>query len=109
MNTYIWKINSLECIKPDNNIVYKIHWEVTATDNKNTVSLNDVCTIDLDQSNPLIDYSKLTELEVLKWLEKSIGIDKMQEMQKQMDFQLIALNSKIINIETEVTPLPWID
>jgi hypothetical protein len=107
MNTYTWKINSLECVKPKNNIVAKIHWEVEATNNKNTVSLNGICNIPFNNDSVFIDYNKLTQLEVMKWVKENIGIDQIGIMQIEMDNQLIALDNLSINIETEVTPLPW--
>ena len=109
MNTYTWKINSLECVKSENkpDVVIKLIWEVKTTNGRNTVSLNGICNVDLDKNEIFIDYDKLTELVVMSWLEESIGIDKMQEMQQEMDNQLIALDKVIIDVTTEVMPPPW--
>ena len=109
MNTYTWKINSLNCTTSDNktNVVSKIGWELKATNGKNTVSLNDFCYIDLDKNQSFIDYSKLTESQVMSWVQETMGSDQMKEMQKGMDTQLIVLDNAIIATENKPIPLPW--
>lgn len=104
--TYSWLISSLEChpsFEKKKNVINKIHWRLNKTENAFTASVYGVQDIEFDSSNTFTPYEKLTPDQILEWLKSSLGEEKIKELYKAVDTQLIdMINPKIIT-----PPLPW--
>lgn len=74
----MWKITKLETISSLNglqNVVYKIWWEYSLTENNITESINGI--VELSSPNPesFIIYANLTEAIVLDWVFTKVTKD----------------------------------
>ena len=104
MNTYTWKIESLDCVPDgDSKVVSCIHWRLKSDDGANTAEIYGAQAIENNSKNAFIDYEALTKDDVIGWLQSAMGIDAVMELQKSLDKQLEALaNPPVIK-----PPLPW--
>jgi hypothetical protein len=106
MNTYTWKIESLDC-KPDGDskIVSCIHWRLKGDDGTNTTEVYGSQAIENNTENVFIDYEALTKDQVIAWAQEAMGADVVATLQASIDSQLEALaNPPVIK-----PPLPWIE
>jgi hypothetical protein len=91
-NTYKWTINALDAkISQDNkdNVVYNIHWGMTASSEDEKFSANSIGThgIEYDKDN-FKAYADLKESDVISWLEDSEkGLD-VASLKSGLDKQL---------------------
>lgn len=80
-NTYAWTINALDVHPTENNlsnVVYNIHWGMTATSDQtdsegNLYTTNAIGTQIVSAPTPdqFVDFNSLTEDDVISWLEAS--------------------------------------
>jgi hypothetical protein len=106
MNTYIWKIEQLDCTPSadgQNNVVSNIHWRVSATDGTNTTETYSAHELAFDAKNAFIAYSDLTKEQVIAWVQEAMGIDAVTRLQESLDSRLEMLASPPII----TPPLPW--
>jgi hypothetical protein len=104
MNTYIWKISSLDCVSDgESKVVYCIHWRINGDDAVNTAEIYGKQSIEKNTKNTFIAYEDLTEAEVITWLQETMGEDVVTKLQESLDKQLENLaNPPVVNL-----PLPW--
>jgi hypothetical protein len=106
MNTYIWKIETLDCIPfvdGQTNVVSNIHWRVSATDDANTTETYGSQPLIFSSKNAFINYDELTENTVVGWVQEAMGIDVVTKLQETLDNRLEALANPPV-----VSPkLPW--
>jgi len=102
--TTTWKIESLE-IKPNDgeheNVATTAHWRCIGTEGDHSTSIYGSCGIN-SPNGTFIEYSDLTEKEVLEWCFKKIDKVKIEE-------GVIAQLIKLKNPEFTTTRLPWIN
>ena len=110
--TYTWNIQSIHVIPSlsddgYNNIVKKIYWSLSAT-NEQFVSdfIADVATVDIfsDKLN-FINYSDLTQEQIISWIHEILGEEKINEMKKLLEDRI----QSTLDHPTVMFPLPWID
>ena len=102
MNTYIWEIESLDCV-PEGKIVSCIHWRLKGNDGTNTTEIYGTQSIEENTKNPFIAYEELAKEDVTAWLEKAMGTNVIAELHESLDKRLEAIaNPPIIT-----TLLPW--
>ena len=105
-STITWKIDALDCraaVGELQNVVSTIHWRANAQDDATgiTASIYSTAGVTFDPEAAFVDFTSLTEQQVLDWLWNS-GVDKDQTEQN-LQSQLDALITPAI-----VTPsLPW--
>lgn len=102
--TTTWKIESLET-KPNDgeyeNVVITAHWRCIGAEDDYSTSIYGSCGIS-SPSGTFIEYSDLTEEEVLEWCFEKI---EKKEIEENVISQINALkNPPVINI-----PLPWVN
>ena len=106
MNTYIWLIDSMECVPSSNgqtNVVSIVHWRVNATDGKNICGTYGVQPLTYTAENPFTAYSALTQDDVISWVQTAMGAEQVTAIQDNLDKQLKNLtNPPVITL-----PLPW--
>lgn len=73
------------------NVVAKIYWEKTGTDeNGNSASYRNTTTFNLDSVdfNDLIDYQNLTEEIVIGWIQSSLNSTQIDRINKKIEQKL---------------------
>lgn len=110
--TYTWNIQSIDVVTSlsddgYNNIVKKIYWSLNAM-NVQFVSdfIADVSTVDIfsDKSN-FINYSDLTQEQVISWIHEILGEEKINDMKKLLEDRI----QSAIDYPTNIFALPWIN
>jgi hypothetical protein len=120
MNTYIWKIESLEYVVSfdgQSNIVSNIHWRLIghSEQKKEILNIDDSVSvvpfsgqvygselINYASGNSFVEYAELTEQIVVGWLEASLGSEKIAELKLNIDSQITAQVNP-----TTGSGLPW--
>lgn len=104
--TYNWTINMLECVPDANglqNIVQTIHWKLSGDDSVNSTSIQKVTTITPPTPGSFIQYSSLTEEQVITWLTDTLGEQGVAEAKASIDTLLDLISNPPV-----ITPeLPW--
>lgn len=121
MNSYIWKIKSIQCrplMDGRQDVVSFVSWELTATSDQTKQVQGENSMIDVPYSaitkgEVLINYEKidnflpyeqLTEAQVIEWLIESLGDEKIFNIKKQLDEEIFV----DIDSQTVSKPLPWL-
>jgi hypothetical protein len=82
-NTYKWTINALDAkvaVEDGNeNVVYTVHWGLTATDETEEYSVSSIGThgVEYDADN-FTAYADLTEEQVIGWLEAGLDVESIK-------------------------------
>jgi len=121
MNTYIWEIESLDCVPSldgQSDVVSVVHWRVNAVSDQTYVkTLLDGATQTLPYSStiygvqsltyklgsPFIAYSDLTKDAVIGWVQAAMGEEQVTAIQANLDKQL----ENLVNPSVITPPLPW--
>ena len=104
-NTYTWEITQMDTIPDFNgfsNFVTRVYWRYIGT-NENNTSSNITGYVEFDNRGPneYIEYTDITEEEVINWLNNYTSVGEMQTIITQKIYDIE--NPPIINL-----PLPWI-
>jgi hypothetical protein len=106
MNTYVWSIESLDCVPSQNglfNIVSVIHWRCKGFDGANKTENYGAVSLEYNAETPFVEYVGLTEKTVIEWAKQALGEEQVQDILSSIDSQLEALaNPPIVT-----PPLPW--
>ena len=105
-NKYTWSIDSLNCfpsLNNENNVVNKVNWRVSATDETYFVNAYGEQALLSKTSGDFIPYVDLTEIIVIDWVKESLGADQVASIQTSLDNQITAL----IKPPIVTLPLPW--
>lgn len=103
MNTYDWSILRMICNSQQNgesNVVVRVRWKCTATDGTNTTQKDGFCNIPYDPNGSFVEYSNLTESEVLTWAWTVVD---RAATEAALDQTLTNMN----NLPQVVLDLPW--
>jgi len=98
MTTYEWDFRALDCvIGPDSegndNIVYSVHWTLTASDGEHHVYTNGNLHVAYEEGSPFIVYEELTQEDVIGWCEEGLDMDAIRaQLDVQMEEQRTPVN-----------------
>lgn len=101
--TYTWNVNTMD-VAPSNdglsNVVKVIHWRLMA--NNGTYNADTYSTVSLDPPNSehFVDFSNLTEAEVIAWVESKVDVDALKQ---DLDAKL----ERLANPPIVVMQGPW--
>ena len=105
-NTYTWSIKQVDCLPTLNNqtnVVFKVYWNCQGTDGKNIVNTFGSVEIPYNESNTFINYSNLTEANVIGWVKTVLGNQQVSYIEQNCDVQI-----NLLNTPTVISPaLPW--
>ena len=103
MANFIWKITQIKVKNYDNlqNVVVIVDWNYG--DSQGISSIAGACELGTPEASKFIDYSSLTEAEVIGWIEQNLGATYIQNLQNKI-LENIEL-SKNLPISK---PLPWV-
>lgn len=106
--TYTWKITNLnsKTIGDRNNVVYEAFFNCSKTDSVNGLPFlaveNSKVEFKFDENN-FIEYSDLTEEQVLDWIKNTIGNKRVLGLQESVDKQISNAKEKY----EKTSGLPW--
>lgn len=104
--TYQWAIQSLDCVPQIDgltDVVVTAHWSVLATDGTYTSIVYSTQDFSLQQGGSFTPYADLTQEQVVGWVQASMGVDAVTELQENLDMQI----ANQINPPIVTPPLPW--
>ena len=106
MNTYTWNITQLDCYpnaEGQTNLVFNVHWNVTATDGTNTTNVYGVQPLTYVAGSQFTPFANLTQAEVIGWIQSAMGNEQITAIQTNLDIKINELANP-----TVITPkLPW--
>ena len=96
---YAWNVNTVDTYPTkdsNSDVVYNVHWRLTATDDSNNDEEGNPQTADVYGSQPLdtddissfIAFADLTSSDVQGWVEAALGADKVTELKSRLDAQI---------------------
>jgi hypothetical protein len=108
MNTYTWRITSINVLPELNSkkdVVVQVKFIVTGTDSLNNFTLSSSQELICNEEESFIEYTNLTEQQVIEWVKSALGESGQYTLTKEIDAVLEQkknVDSLPINI-----PLPW--
>ena len=106
--TYTWVIEQMDCYptSPQPDCVFNVHWRCNAADETYphaTATYCNIQTIIYDPSDPYIPYDQLTQNIVIEWVQISLGVEGVADIELQLANQI----SNILNPPIVSPALPW--
>ncbi len=97
--TYAWNVRTVDTYPTkdsNSDVVYNVHWRLTATDDTNTDSDGNNWTadvygtqsLDTDDISSFTAFADLTSSDVQGWVEAALTADKVTEMKASLDAQI---------------------
>jgi len=97
--SYSWNVSTVDTYpthEEKDDVVYNVHWRLTATDDANNDADGNPQTADVYGSQPLdvsdlssfTAFADLTASDVQGWVETALGADKVTEMKASLDAQI---------------------
>ena len=105
-NTFVWKINTLQRDLSDG-FAHTAHWSVTAISDQldsdgNAYNSGAYGDITLERPETLVDYSDLTEADLVAAVQAQLGDEKVTETQETL---AVRIAEKIT--PTQASGVPW--
>ena len=97
--SYTWNVSTVDTYPTHNSesdVVYNVHWRLTATDDANndaegypqTASVYGSQGLDTSDLSSFTAFADLTASDVQGWVETALGADKVTEMKASLDAQI---------------------
>lgn len=104
---YTWSIDQIKAyplVTNKENVICNVGWRLTASNGVDGCSINGSIDIPIGALDNFIDYSDLTEEQVLQWVKDTMGAEIVQQYEDGARSQLEA----VINPPIVTLPLPWV-
>ena len=99
--SYSWNVSTVDTYPTHNSqsdVVYNVHWRLTATDDANndadgnpqTASVYGSQAVDTSDLSSFTAFADLTASDVQGWVESALGADKVTEMKASLDANIAA-------------------
>lgn len=98
-----WDIKQLWALGPDNEVL-KAYYTVTAEENGVSKETYGDIVLRAADPNTMIPYENLTCYDVIQWVQKALGDEKVQEIERLLTIEVKNQESGILQIK----PLPWV-
>ena len=97
--SYTWDVSTCDTFPTKSgksNVVYNVHWQLTATDDTNndangnpqTASVYGAQSLDTSDLSTFTNWSSLDAAKVQGWVEAALTSDKVTEMKTGLDAQI---------------------
>jgi len=97
--SYSWNVSTVDTYPTHNSqsdVVYNVHWRLTATDDANndadgnpqTAGVYGSQVVDTSDLSSFTAFADLTASDVQGWVEAALGADKITEMKASLDAQI---------------------
>ena len=99
--SYSWNVSTVDTYPTHNSqsdVVYNVHWRLTATDDTNkdsdgnnwTAEVYGTQVVDTSDLSSFTAFADLTASDVQGWVEAALGADKVTEMKASLDANIAA-------------------
>ena len=96
---YAWDVNTVDTYPTkdsNSDVVYNVHWRLTATDDTNkdsdgeywTAGVYGSQTLDTDSISSFVAFGSLDAAKVQSWVEAAMGADTVTAMKAGLDAQI---------------------
>jgi hypothetical protein len=100
--SYTWNISSVDTYPTEgdhSDVIYNVHWRLTAEDDANQDSEGDNLTsstysnqsLDTSDISDFTNFDDVTSSQVQGWVEAALGADMVQEIKDGLDAQIAEL------------------
>ena len=97
--SYTWDVSTVDTYpnkSGKSNVVYNVHWRLTATDDANndadgnpqTATVYGAKGLDTDDISRFTAFADLTSSDVQGWVEAALTADKVTELKEGLDAQI---------------------
>ena len=97
--SYAWDVSTVDTYPTkdsNSDVVYNVHWRLTATDDANNDSEGNPQTagvygsqgLDTDSISSFVAFADLDAAKVQGWVEAALGADKVTELKAGLDAQI---------------------
>ena len=104
--TYTWAVVQMDAypeVDGETDVVFNVHWTLTGTEAGFVGFVYGSQGVTVDPKAPLTPYDKLTEAQVIDWVQDAMGVEQVAEYEANVAQQI---NDQIY--PPVVTPsLPW--
>ena len=104
--TYTWSVAQMDAYPTFENhtdVVFTVHWRMDGTDGEHTAGVYGAVGLTLDPKADYVPYEKLTEKQVMGWVQEALGEDQVAIYENKVAEQIAAL----ANPPVVTPPLPW--
>ena len=103
---YTWAVVQMDCYpeyqgEPD--VVFTVHWTLTGTDGTYTGGVYGSVGLTLDEGASYTPYEKLTQSQVIGWVQAALGEEQVANYEKNVAQQI----ADQANPPVVTPPLPW--
>ena len=99
--SYSWNVSTVDTYPTHNSesdVVYNVHWRLTATDDANndadgnpqTASVYGSQAVDTSDLSSFTAFADLTASDVQGWVEAALGADEVTQMKANLDANIAA-------------------
>ena len=96
---YAWDVSTVDTYPTkdsNSDVVYNVHWRLTATDDTNkdsddnywTAGIYGTQTLDTDSISSFVAFGSLDAAKVQSWVEAALTADKVAELKSDLDAQI---------------------
>ena len=96
---YAWDVRTVDTYPTkdsNSDVVYNVHWRLTATDDTNndadgnpqTADVYGNQALDTDSISSFVAFADLDAAKVQSWVEAALGADKVTELKSGLDAQI---------------------
>lgn len=106
MITNTWLIQQMDCYPEQDgltDVVFTVHWRLNATDGTYTGTVYGTVGVSLDPDAPYTPYDKLTEEQVVGWVQAALGKEQVVAYEANAAQQI----ENQVNPPVVAPPLPW--
>lgn len=104
--TNSWVVQQMDCypeIDGKTDVVFTVHWRLNATDGTYNGTAYGTVGLTLDPAAPYTPYDKLTEAQVIGWVQDALGKEQVAAYEASVAKQI----EDQINPPVVTPPLPW--
>lgn len=103
--TNTWTVTKLEChpeYEGEANVVYNVHWHLSATDGTHVGTAYGSHDIPVDGSAAFVPFEELTEEQVIGWVHAVMGPEQVEFLEEAVAAQIAEAYNTPLS-----PPLPW--
>lgn len=104
--TNTWNVQQMNCypeLDGETDVVFTVHWTLTATDGTYNGSVYGSVGVTLDPDAPFTPYADLTQAQVIGWVQDALGEEQVASYEANVAQQI----ENQINPPVVTPPLPW--
>ena len=108
--SYTWSIPANNSIftsntAGQNNVVTSVRYEISANDGTNTATRMGSTNFTYKQGDSFTPFENLTESQLIGWVQNSIGLDRINTIQTNLDRELNTMANP--PVRPKVQSVPW--